>query len=240
MPALEPHADQHFRLDYVIGAHVVPGYVGSVDLLTRPAGSSNFATDTCIRREGVDPRTNGRYLEEVSFEVVHEQSTKDITERAEDLTARGVRRVFAIFVKKREVREWSRSEGAWKTLGSDAAIRDACLCRPLPVRELLDAAAADDAAARALVEKDNPVIVEVRRKERAEGRRDGLEEGRRDGQLSTLARQFERRLGRTLADTERATLGEQLDRLGLDRLDDVRLERSAEGLAAWLADPSAR
>ena len=57
------------------------------------------------------------HLEEVSFEVVHEQSTKDVTERAEDLTARGVRRIFAIFVKKREVREWSRSEGAWKTLG---------------------------------------------------------------------------------------------------------------------------
>jgi hypothetical protein len=36
-----------------------------------------------------------RYLEEVTFEIINEQSMKDIRDKAEDLTARGVRRVFA-------------------------------------------------------------------------------------------------------------------------------------------------
>src|SRR5438552_272713 len=44
-PALEPHGDQHFGLDYVLGAHVRPGYVGSTDLLTRVSHGSDFATD---------------------------------------------------------------------------------------------------------------------------------------------------------------------------------------------------
>jgi hypothetical protein len=35
MPADAPHGDQHFRLDYVVGAHVAPGYEGSTELLTR-------------------------------------------------------------------------------------------------------------------------------------------------------------------------------------------------------------
>ena len=76
--------------------------MGSTDLLTRLSEGSHFATDTCVRRAGIDPRTGVRHLEELAFEVVHEQSTKDITERAEELSARGVRRVVAIFVKKRK------------------------------------------------------------------------------------------------------------------------------------------
>jgi hypothetical protein len=231
MPALDPHGDQHFRLDYVLGAHVVPGYVGSTDLLTRQAAGSNFASDTCIRKDGVHPRTKGRYLEELAFEVVHEQSTKDVTDRAEDMIARGVRRVFAIFVKKGEVGEWSPKEGVWKGLGPKATIRDACLRVPLRVADLLDAARAHDAVARALVEQDNPVIVEVRRRER--------EEGVKSGQLAVLARRFDKRLGRALTDAERATLAERLDRLGEGRLDDVGDQLAAGSLAGWLADPDA-
>lgn len=74
----------------MIGAHVKEGYVGSTDLLTRAAPSSDFATDTCIRRDGIDPATNTRYLQELAFEVVNEQSMRDITDQAEDLTALAV------------------------------------------------------------------------------------------------------------------------------------------------------
>jgi hypothetical protein len=230
MPALAPHGDRHFKLDYVIGAHVKPGYVGSTDLLTRADEASDFATDTCIRKEGTDPHTGTRYLEELAFEVVHEQSPKNITERAEALTERGVRRLFAIFVKKGEVHEWSRK--AWKPLARDATIADPTLSLPLAVKALLDAAEADDAVARALVEKNNPVIAEVRA--------GGMREGLREGQLRTLARQIERRLGRALSDAERAALGERLERLGDDRLDEVLFSLSAVALAGWLADPAAR
>ncbi len=171
MPALPPHGDRHFELDYVIRAHVKEGYVGSSDLLTRVAQGSDFATDTCVRRAGIDPRTGVRYLEELAFEIVNEQSLRDVTEQAEDLTARGVRRVLAIFVKKGTVCEWSTETSSWKQLDLDAPFSDPTLARPLRVRELLDAAEADNAVARALVTKNNPVIAELKDRSRQEGRR---------------------------------------------------------------------
>jgi hypothetical protein len=177
MPANPPHGDRHFRLDYVIGAHVKAGYVGSTDLLTRSAESSDFATDTCVRREGIDPTTNTRYLEELAFEVVNEQSLRDITEQAEDLSARGVRRVVAIFVKKGEACEWSAKKGEWKRLDPEETFSDPTLARPLRVRELLDAAEADNAVARALLAKKNPVLAEIL----TEGEKKGLAEGEKKG-----------------------------------------------------------
>jgi len=181
MPALPPHADRHFKLDYVLGAHVKQGYIGSTELLTRPAQASNFATDTCIRREGIDPATGSRYLEELAFEVVNEQSLPDITQKAEDLIARGVRRVVAIFVKNGEVSEWSAKTGSWQKLDPGATFSDATLTRPMRVRELLDAAEADNAVARALLAKKNPVLLSASNESRAEGHTDGLREGLRKG-----------------------------------------------------------
>jgi hypothetical protein len=174
MPANPPHGDHHFKLDYVIGAHLKEGYVGSTDLLTRSAPRSDFATDTCIRRKGIDPRTDTRYLEELAFEVVNEQSLRDISDQAEDLTARGVRRVVAIFVKKGEVCEWSPKSGAWQKLDPEASFSDPTLARPLRVREMLDAAEADNAVARALLAKGNPVFLKAQEDSRAHGKAEGL------------------------------------------------------------------
>ena len=64
--------------------------------------SASPRPDTSVRRAGIDPSTDARYLEELAFEVVSEQSRRDITERAEDLARRGVRRLIAIFVKQSE------------------------------------------------------------------------------------------------------------------------------------------
>ncbi|WP_437485794.1 hypothetical protein WME75_01855 [Sorangium sp. So ce1014] len=75
---------------------------------------------------------------------------------------------------------------------------------------------------------------------RDEARSEALQEGLKEGQIQTLATQFEKKLGRPLAEEERSVLAERFDRLGLSRLDDVRLELSADALAAWLADPVAR
>ncbi len=174
MPSLPPHGDRHFRLDYVLGAHLKEGYIGSTDLLTRAGPGSDFATDTCIRREGIDPSTDTRYLEELAFEVVNEQSMRDITEQAEDLTARGVRRVIAIFVKKGEVREWSASKGDWTVLDPKGTISDSTLARPLRVKDLLDAAEADNAVARALLAKNNPVLHEANARSEERGHKKGL------------------------------------------------------------------
>jgi len=168
-PALEPHGDAHCGLDYAIRGHARRGYIASSDLLTRVAVGSDFATDTSVRKEGIDPATGVRYLEELAFEVVNEQSERDMIERAEDLSARGVRRVFAIFVKRDEVAEWSALEAAFRPLGRDDSLEDPCLVRPLPVRALLDATASDDAVARALLAKANPILEKARQEVRREG-----------------------------------------------------------------------
>jgi hypothetical protein len=161
-PAQPPHGDRHCELDYVIRAHVRPGFVGSTDMLTRLSEGSDFAADTSVRKQGKDPTTGQRYLEELAFEVVYKQPLKKITERAEDLSERGVRRVFAIFVKTGQVKEWAHAARAWRALDPASTIRDRCLSRPLAVRALLDAAAADDEVARALEAKNNPAIASMK------------------------------------------------------------------------------
>jgi hypothetical protein len=65
MPAEPPHANRHGGLGYVLGAHVAPGYIMAVDLLTRQGVDSDFASDACIYKGGVEPATGMRYLEEI-------------------------------------------------------------------------------------------------------------------------------------------------------------------------------
>jgi hypothetical protein len=161
-PALEPHGDAHCGLDYVLRGHVSKGFIASTDLITRVSHESDFATDTCIRKAGEDPETGSRHLEQLAFEVVNEQPLKKITARAEDLSRRGVRRIFAIFVKTGAVKEWAREQGTWRALDPAGTIIDPCLNRPLVVKALLDGAAADDEVARALEAKGNPAILAMK------------------------------------------------------------------------------
>jgi len=187
LPANPEHGDEHTELDYLARGDLAPGYVASTDLLTRAGEGSDFATDTCIRRAGIDPRTGSRYLEEVAFEVVNAQSLANMTERARQLTSCGVRRVFAIFVKTQQVGEWSSSQDRFITLDLDGVIEDRTFVRPLPVRALFDGAEADDSVARALKAKGNPVITEVRAEGLAEGQAEGRAEGRVEGRVEGRA-----------------------------------------------------
>ncbi len=173
LPAHPEHGDRHTEIDRVIGNYTSPDYTASTDLLTRAGPGSDFATDTCIRRSGIDPRTGSRYLEEVAFEVVNTQSSSHMIERARQLTTCGVRRIFAIFVKTGECGEWSPSEDRFVMLELDDTIEDPCLVCPLSVRALLDDAEADKAVGYALEAKGNPVIEEIR----AEGLAEGLAKG---------------------------------------------------------------
>lgn len=158
-PAHPPHANQHSRLDYVIQAHTAPGYIAASDLLTRHDRSSDFATDACIYKEGIDPNTGTRHLEEIAFEVVSEQNEALATEKASRMYQRGVRRIFTVWVKGRQrVCEWSPDSRSWRPLDQDAAIEDPLLVTPLSVSALLDAAEADNAVAEALIAKGNPVL----------------------------------------------------------------------------------
>jgi hypothetical protein len=224
MPALPPHADRQAELGYVIRGNLRPGYIGASELLTRVSEGSDFATDYCVRKAGTDASSGARSLEELSFEVVNEQSARDIREKVEDLTARGVRRVIAVFVKTGKVSEWSPSTAAWKDLDRDATIEDPCLSRPLRVQALLDAAAADDAVARALLAKDVPALVEARKASEQRGREDGLAEGEKkglaEGEKKGLRQGVEAAcelLGIELGPDRRARLG-ALDGAGLEAL----------------------
>ncbi len=145
MPALEPHASQQSDLDYVLRAHVAPGYKTAADLLTRHAVDSDFASDACVFRKGVDPETGRRPLEDLAFEIVSEQRERNATEKAAAMHRRGVRRIFAILVKgERRICEWSPEDQSWRPLSADAQIEDPCLVKPLAVVALLDAAVADN------------------------------------------------------------------------------------------------
>src|SRR5262249_31167178 len=152
------HGDQHCDLDFLIRGHAESNYQASTDLITRLSEGSDFATDTSVRRKGIDPQTGQRYLEELSFEVVSTQSEREIRERAEDLVARGVRRVFAVFVKKKQVAEWSAKTGAFVSLGPDDLIEDPALVKPLHARAVLDAAAANVEVVQALLASGDPAV----------------------------------------------------------------------------------
>ncbi|TKC99130.1 hypothetical protein [Polyangium fumosum] len=189
-PALEPHGDAHANLGAVIRLHVREGYRASIDLLTRVSERSNFATDLSIRRDGTDPATGRRHLEEVSFEIVNEQAPGVVREKAEDLIERGVRRVFAIQVKRGEICEWSREKVAFVPLDLDGRIEDPCFIRPIRVRALLDGAVAEREAARALERKGNPEILAIKQDAEEKGREEGREEGRREMLLEVLRERF--------------------------------------------------
>jgi hypothetical protein len=132
-----------------------------------------------------DPETGGRRLELMAFEVLDSQRPAGARRKARLLTARGVERVFAIDLVEQRVLAWER--GRWRPLPADGVIDEPrCLIRALPVRALLDATAADNAAASALLAKGNIVLQAAQRSARAEGVREGKAEGLREGKTEGL------------------------------------------------------
>ncbi|MCG8424042.1 MAG: Uma2 family endonuclease [Proteobacteria bacterium] len=190
-PSGPPHADRQFDIAYVLRANVADGYVGSTELLTRVSHDNDFATDACIRKQGIDADGH-RHLEELSFEVKHTQSEASLDRRARYLLERGVRRVFVIhvrvdkrasteLVKAGPVAEWSAREDGWKTLKNASSIRDRCLRRPLKVKALLEAVEADNAVARGLIDKGNPVLQKLQTRSFDRGKSQGYDQGKSDG-----------------------------------------------------------
>ena len=192
-PASWPHAALHAGLDYVLRAHVAPGYGSTSDMLTRTSERWNFAADAAVCKEGTDLATGRRYLEELAFEVKHKQSWPDITARAKQLAGRGVRRVFAICVSSKKqggedvlvqagpVMEWMPgedrwAEGHWQELEEDAVIEDPCLHSPVRVRALLDAVEAKRAVARALLAEEHPDLMEAQQAAERRGYQQGSAE----------------------------------------------------------------
>ncbi len=172
-PAEFQHAVQNGDLDYLLRAHLAPGYRVATDRTARHDRKADFAGDSAVVRDGIDPSTGSRFREELAFEIVSEQPKAKVTRKAPTMLQRGVDRVFAVFVKTGVVAEWMPDEGIkekgrWVELAADAKISHSSLAEPMPVGAILDAASADDTVARALDAKGNPVIREIRAKGKAE------------------------------------------------------------------------
>jgi len=237
MPSEEEHAETTVTLSFLISAHLRRGYIAAADLLTRVTWGSNFATDVCVRKVGRDPETGRRYLEELAFEIVNKQRIGNITDKADELTYRGVRRVFAIFVRKNQIGEWSKELSKFVMVDLESTLVDPVLVKPIAFKSILDVAAATEEVVQALVVKRNPAILAIRKKgERKgrklgmaegrklgvdegkkigidEGRQIGIDEGKLNGRRETLLEQLEERFGKVPATWRKRVLAADLDEL---------------------------
>jgi len=178
-PAYEPHATHHSDLHYILRAHVAEGFFVAIDMATRTTEDTNFAPDVSIYPAARDPLTGGRQFEALAFEIVSEQSMAVPTRKAITLLQRGVRRVFAIKLRARSqsLLEFHLDTNAWITLAPGTRITDPTLALPITVNDLLRAAQADGAVARALLAREvpevmAPIIEQRHRAELAEARAD--------------------------------------------------------------------
>jgi hypothetical protein len=162
-PADEPHGERHSGLAGLLRAHRAVGYSVAVDMLTRTSRRDDIAPDASVYPTARDPRTGGRQLEELVFQIASTESLSDAGVKAAKLVARGVRRVFALDLKRVRVLEWL--QGRWALVERGSRIVDPALAVPLGVDALLDAALTDDAIVRAFRVKRHPEFAA----ERAEG-----------------------------------------------------------------------
>lgn len=233
-PADEPHAYQHSQIDRVVGAHVKAPYAVAVDMLTRVDDASDFAPDVSVYEPIFDRKTKektGRKLEEIAFEVIDKQAQSVPTKKAMDLVARGVRRVFCVVVRDRQLSEWSRKHGRWEPLAPGSLIEDRCFVRPIRAEALVSSLLAEDEIARALLVKKPPAIeaalketrTEAREEGRVEGREEGREKGREEGRVEgrVEGREEGRSKGReegrlqALVEEKQASILRTLDKRGL-------------------------
>ena len=211
-PADRPHARRHAKVIALLEAHASPEFAVSCDQLTRTSEIDDVAPDISVYPDADDPVTGGRQLEQLAFEIVSTESLGHAATKAAKLTARGVRRVFAIDIERSRALEWSPELGTWQRLDPAGYIEDAALELPLPISAMLHAARADDEIARALVVRHNPVIEAVRAEDRAAAKAEGKAEGKAEAVLVVLAA---RRVA--VGDTERVRILSEQDPAQLDR-----------------------
>ncbi|HET7503335.1 MAG TPA: Uma2 family endonuclease [Kofleriaceae bacterium] len=180
-PADRPHGTRHSKVSALLEAHAGLEFDVASDMLTRTADGTDVAPDVSVFPSAPDPWTGGRQLEQLAFEVVSTQTLGNASIKAARLVARGVRRVFAIDVERSRALEWSAPLHSWRMLDPTGHIEDPTLDASLPIEALVRTARADDAVARALLIKRNPVLVQNREEGRAEGREEGRAEGREEG-----------------------------------------------------------
>ena len=214
-PALPPHATRQSKIAALFEAHTRADYDVATEMLTRTSKIDDIAPDVSVFARAPDPKTGGRRLEELVVEIISTQTIANAATKAEKLSKRGVRRVFGIDLTRGRLLEWSRELGTWSILDSSADLVDAVLATPMPLSAMLDAGRTDDAVARALVAKHNPIVAAVR----AEGLAEGVAEGLAEGTSRSILAVLEAR-GIRISDAQKAT---------------IATERDPAKLARWLA-----
>jgi len=249
-PAGEPHATQHVRLSYVLSAHVAEGFAVAIDMLTRASEDTDFAPDASIYPAARDPETGGRQLEALAFEIVSQQSMAVTTRKAIALLQRGVRRVFAIKLRKRSqtLLEFDSDACAWIILAPDTSITDPTLALPIHVNDLLRAASADGAVARALLAREVPEIMapiqeQRRRAEHAEQRADeeraNAEAERQRREVAEASAEAERQradTAETRAEVERQRAEAEREQREAAEARSEQVEQERDAMAAELAN----
>ena len=169
-PALPPHATRQSKIASLLEAYTRPEYDVATDMLTRTSRIDDLAPDVSVFLREPDRVTGGRRLEELVVEIISTQTIANAATKAAKLSVRGVRRVFGIDLERNRMLEWSRDLGTWSIIDAAAHMVDPVLALPLPYAALLDAGRTDDAVARALLAKRNPLIVESHARVRIETR----------------------------------------------------------------------
>jgi Uma2 family endonuclease len=175
-PSDEPHGSRHSKASALFEAHVRAEYDVASDMLTRTSEVDDMAPDVSVFPRARHPETGRRQLEELAVEIVSTETLSDAARKATKLAARGVRRIFAVDTARGRGFEWSVPLGTWQILADDAVIDDACLAVPLPLAALVSAVKADDAMARALLGKHNPVLEAALSNSRRAGKIEGKAE----------------------------------------------------------------
>lgn len=185
-PADPPHGERHAVVAALIKTSADASFRVAIDMLTRTSKIDDIAPDVSVFPRAPHPVTGGRQLEELAFEIVSTESMSHATKKAGKLATRGVRRVFAIDIKRNRVVEWSRDLESWNVLDVRGQLADPALAAPLSVHALLEAANTDDDVQRALIAKHNPVFEAAAATLRAEGHTEGRAVGRAEIILDQL------------------------------------------------------
>jgi len=186
-PCDAPHGARQAKLAGLIEAHLAAEFSVACELLTRTSKIDDIAPDISVYPTAPDPVTGRRQLQQIAFEVASTQTLADAGRKARKLAGRGVRRVFAIELRRARVLEWSTDLDDWAQLAAVGDIVDPVLSVPLPIAPLLTAAHTDDVVARALIAKENPEVMQYRAEGEARGRAEGEAKGRAESLLSVLA-----------------------------------------------------
>jgi hypothetical protein len=214
-PADPPHAARHLQLAALIEAHTGLEFEAAADLLTRTSKVDDVAPDVSVYPDAPDPRTGGRQVEQLAFEIASTQSLGHAGRKAAKLADRGVRRVFAIDVERSRALEWSAELATWRELDPAGHIEDPALEVPLPIQAMIHAAKADDAVQRALIAKGNPVLEAHVAKHRDEAKAEGIQEGLTRGKAEALLAVLAAR-GVAVGDAQRVRILGERDPVQLD------------------------